>query len=83
MLVGTNLGPFDQTPKAVLGGSACLQTVWAADSLIKCLVPGAKQLERGNKDVVLELTPFTISLADALVYDPMAAMLPAQVRTFL
>ena len=82
MLFGTNLGPFDKTPRAALGGSACLQTLWAADSLIKCLVPGARQLESGCKDVLLELTPFALTLADALEYDPIAAMLPAQVRAF-
>ena len=81
-MVGINLGAYDMSSVAKVGGSICVETLWQSDTLIVCTVPktgatpGGAGVEIVSKDLVLTLPSHELVLTNAVTFDPMSAMLP-------
>lgn len=79
-IVGINLGAYDPSGVARVGGTKCIQTLWRADTLMICQMPRAGRIETASKDLVLSLgsPPQDLRLSEAVFFDPMDAMLPSE-----
>ena len=73
---GSNMGPWDTSPTAKVGGTVCEAVAWASWSSILCKTPAGVG---GQHDVEVALAGHEASQVDALTYAPplvTAALLP-------
>ena len=66
-LRAASLAPFDQSPAARVGGSACVRSDWVSDSALHCRTPRA--LSGGRPAATVTIAGRAASVSDALSYD--------------
>ena len=74
---GSNMGPWDNSPTAKVGGTVCEAVTWASWSSVLCKTPAGVG---GEHDVKVALAGHEASQVDALTYTPplvTAAVLPS------